>query len=208
MKSDDGQGSTIASARYRIDRVAGRPRSFDRDDALLTARDHFWRNGYDGTTVAGLTGAIGITAPSLYAAFGDKEQLFDEAVGQYIDWWAVKIDDALDQPTAREGIAELLRVTACVYTDPENPPGCMVLTEPRLADKREVFRTLVRDRIARGIIDGDVAADADSERLADFLLAVMVGMSARSRDGGDATTVAEIADIALNALPTPITRKP
>lgn len=59
--------------------MAGRPRSFDKDQALLIAMERFWRDGYEATTIATLTEAMGINAPSLYAAFGDKDRLFAQA---------------------------------------------------------------------------------------------------------------------------------
>ena len=63
--------------------IRGRPRAFDMDKALDAALDLFWRKGYEGTSIADLTKAMGINPPSLYAAFGGKETLFHQALDRY-----------------------------------------------------------------------------------------------------------------------------
>jgi AcrR family transcriptional regulator len=181
--------------------MAGRPRAFDRETALLTAMEQFWRDGYEETTVATLTKAMGISPPSLYAAFGDKDQLFHDAASCYFNLIAAQLDRALDQATARQGIAELLRVTAAAHTDSATPPGCFMLTEPRLAERRKVLRERIAARLERGLSEGDVPPGTDPDQVASFVMAVLGGMSARARDGGSAAEVAGIAALALAALP-------
>jgi AcrR family transcriptional regulator len=180
--------------------MAGRPRSFDREKALDTAVDQFWRHGYEETTVASLTKAMGISPPSLYAAFGDKEQLFAEAAEVYSSCNLEELDAALDLPTTRESIAELLRHTASAHTDANRPPGCFVLTERRLADKREVLRRRIAARIERGLAEEDIPPDTDPDQLAGFLVAVLGGMSTCARDGGSAAQVSAIASLALDII--------
>lgn len=181
--------------------MAGRPRSFDRAAALDTAVKQFWRSGYEQTTVATLTAAMGITAPSLYAAFGDKDALFAEAADCYAARIGAALDRALAQPSTRASIAELLRATAAAHTSAATPPGCFVLTEPRLAEYREQLRGRIRDRLARGRAEGDLPAGCDPELLASFLVAVMAGMSMRARDGAAPGEVDAIAATALAAIP-------
>jgi AcrR family transcriptional regulator len=181
--------------------MAGRPRTFDRQQALDTAMEQFWSCGYDQTTVAGLTDAMGITAPSLYAAFGDKDQLFEEAAVCYSTRVEAALEQALDQPTTAAGLAELMRITAQAHTDPMTPAGCFVISEPRLGDYRSRLRDLVARRVARGAQDGDVPADTDPGTIADYVIAVLAGMSARARDGATADEVRAIAQMALKALP-------
>src|SRR5690606_7015861 len=101
----------------------GRPRAFDKDQALLVAMERFWSDGYENTTVANLTEAMGISAPSLYAAFGDKDRLFEDAASCYSERITVQVDRALEGATARECVTELLRVTAEGMVAPESPPG-------------------------------------------------------------------------------------
>lgn len=183
--------------------MAGRPRSFDRDAALAVAVEQFWRHGYDETSVAMLTSAIGVTPPSLYAAFGDKQRLFDEAAERYFARTCEAVDRAAGLPTARESIARMLDDTARAHTEAATPPGCLLLTEPRLGAQREVLRERVRDRLDRGREDGDLPGDVDADRLASYLLAVMRGMSGAARDGGTREELLGIVEAAMVALPAP-----
>lgn len=181
--------------------MAGRPRTFDREAALLIAMERFWRDGYEATTVAKLTAEMGITAPSLYAAFGDKDQLFDASAGCYYDNVTSETEKALDKPTAREAITDVMWMTAAAHTDSASPPGCFILTEPRLAKQRELLTQQMARRWARGIAEGDVASTMAPEDVAGFVVAVLAGMSAKARDGGTRAEVNTIVELALAALP-------
>ncbi len=95
----------------------GRPRSFDREAALRKATLTFWEQGYEATSIADLTRVMGIAAPSLYAAFGDKRTLFGEVVETYATHFGGFGDRAMDEePTARRGVARMLREAAAEYT--------------------------------------------------------------------------------------------
>jgi AcrR family transcriptional regulator len=181
--------------------VTGRPRSFDRETALAAAVQEFWRAGYEDTTIATLTRAMGVTPPSLYAAFGDKERLFEEASTVYFRITCEAVDAAAALPTAHAAIARMLDETARAHTDASTPPGCLMLTEPRLAAQRAVLHDKVRSRLERGVRDGDLAVTTPTGELASFLVAVMRGMSGCARDGGSAEEVLGIARTAMCALP-------
>ena len=105
----------------------GRPRTFDVDQALDCALKVFWRKGYEGTSLHDLTEAMGINRPSLYAAFGNKEELFRKALDRYAAGPAAHMREALEEPTARAVVERLLRKTADVLTDPCHPPGCLAV---------------------------------------------------------------------------------
>ena len=187
--------------------MAGRPRSFDRDTALATAVEQFWRTGYDETSIAMLTRAMGVTPPSLYAAFGDKDQLFDQASAEYFRRVAEAVDEAATRPTAREAITVMLDATARAHTDTMTPLGCLMLTEPRLAAQREDMHGRLRRRIERGVADGDLPASVEPDELASFLMAVMRGMSGCARDGGSTAEVLAIARYAVATIPAvPLSR--
>ena len=183
--------------------MAGRPRSFDRDTALAAAVEQFRRAGYEETTIAMLTKAMGVTPPSLYAAFGDKDCLFREASTLYFQRTCAAVDDAATRPTAREAIVQMLEGTARAHTDTRTPPGCLMLTEPRLASQRAAIHDRLVDRIARGITDGDLPATVQPRQLASFLMAVMRGMSGCARDGGTTEELLAIAAFAVAAVPEP-----
>lgn len=181
--------------------MAGRPRSFDREAALAAAVELFWRAGYDRTSVAMLTSAMGVTPPSLYAAFGDKDRLFEEASTVYFARTCEGVDAAFALPTAREAVARMLEDTARVHTDTATPPGCLMLTEPRLAAQREVLRQRLQERLDRGVREHDLPAGTDTDQLAAFLVAVLRGMSGSARDGGTAEELRGIAATAMAAFP-------
>ena len=103
----------------------GRPREFDVDHALAAALDQFWRKGFEGTSVTDLTAAMGITKPSLYATFGNKEELFQKALDSYQATCMVFIEPALAEPTARQVVERMLYGYADAQTDCAHPPGCL-----------------------------------------------------------------------------------
>lgn len=174
----------------------GRPRRFDRDAALRVAMMLFWTHGYEGTSLNLLTSAMGITSTSLYAAFGTKEEIFREAIRLYNSPDSSPTDRALaTMPTAREAIEDMLRANADSYVDPATPPGCMVvlaglnLTSTNkgigeyLAECRREDQAKVERRLARGVEDGELPADADITAMASYYMTVLHGLSIRARDG-------------------------
>ncbi|MGH2945324.1 MAG: TetR/AcrR family transcriptional regulator [Solirubrobacteraceae bacterium] len=188
----------------------GRPRGFDRDQALQRAMDVFWERGYEGTSISELTAAMGIGAPSLYAAFGSKEQLFRETVELYDSLEGA--ERALhDGPTAREGIEAMLREHAANYTDPETPAGCLIVLgatahapENRkiaeyLAGWRRETTEMLRARLARGVEEGDVPGSVDVDALAAYFNTLLEGLSIEARDGASREQLDRTIDCAMAA---------
>lgn len=193
----------------------GRPRSFDRAAALRRAMELFWRRGYDGASTGELCKAMGIAKPSLYAAFGCKEELFREAVRLYDTLEGAPIQCALEAaPTARAGVEATLRLNARAYTDADKPPGCMIVLSALIGppENEAVRRFLggvrregeaaLRDRIMRGMAEGDVPPEADAARLAAFYTAVTQGLSVQARDGASMDSLSAIVDCAMAAWDT------
>src|SRR6201991_4819949 len=118
---------TIARKRWEGHMPGGRPRAFDEDKALDAAMLLFWQQGYEATGVADLTKAMGITPPTLYASFGNKEEVFRRAVDRYQAGPAAHLVAALDQPTAREVADHLLRGMIRLAAGEETPHGCMTV---------------------------------------------------------------------------------
>jgi AcrR family transcriptional regulator len=192
----------------------GRPRGFDRDAALDLALRQFWMRGFEATSTAGLTRALGISAPSLYAAFGDKKTLFREVVARYQQTYGAATSAALaSQPTAHAAIAGLLRAAARDYADPAHPPGCLVITAatnctPAAADIEAELRDVRNANVAaiERLIDADIAvgrlpAGTDATALARFFGATIQGMSQQARDGATRGDLLAIAETALRAWP-------
>jgi AcrR family transcriptional regulator len=192
----------------------GRPRSFDREAALKCAVRIFWEHGYDATSVADLTRVMGIGPPSLYAAFGDKKTLFEEALEWYVTRFGGFMHRACEEePTARDAVARTLREAAVEYTVPGRPPGCMAIsttgsTSESSEDAAALLRAkrmgnvrLFQDRIEADIAAGVLPAETDATALARFNTAVMQGMSQQAKDGADRDELAAVAEAAMRAWP-------
>ncbi|WP_328873764.1 TetR/AcrR family transcriptional regulator [Streptomyces sp. NBC_00287] len=190
----------------------GRPRSFDRETALEKAIMAFWERGYEATSVSDLTRVMGIGAPSLYAAFGDKRALFDEVVVEYGKRYAAFGERALaEEPTARSAVARTLREAAVRYTIPGHPQGCLYIhaatnctspeVEQTLRDRRNATIAAVESRIRADIAAGELPADTDAGTLARHTGAMIQGMSQQARDGASRAELAALAEIALSIWP-------
>ena len=202
----------------------GRPREFCVDAALAAALRVFWSKGYEGASMADLTDAMGITKPSLYAAFGNKEALFNKALDLYEREKADYMRAALDAPTAR-GVAERLMHGALdMYCCPENPNGCLgVITSVACGAEAECIREAVLARgatakrallargaeakramlarFARAKDEGDFPADVDAEGLAALLTAVNQGMAVQAGAGATRVELERLVETSLKLWP-------
>ncbi len=174
----------------------GRPRGFDRDEALESAIRLFWSRGYEATSISDLTQAMDITPPSLYAAFGDKKRLFLEAVERYEQETACFARRALtSEATAELAIRRLLLDAAKSFTDPKNPKGCLIALGATncaiestdifeaLAERRHTAENAVRARIAAGLKAGELSDNADVDALTGMVTATLYGLAIKARDG-------------------------
>ena len=198
----------------------GRPLSFDRDKALENAMHVFWERGYEAASIAELTAAMGITPPSLYTAFGDKEHLFLEAIERYASGPGGGAPRALaEEPTARAAIERLLDEAAEELTRSCHPAGCMVVSaatncsmssahiQAALAKRREAAEAGIRARIRQGIHDGELPPDTDAAALANFYTTVFQGMAMQARDGASRANLLAIAKTAMRAWPVDVPAK-
>jgi AcrR family transcriptional regulator len=191
----------------------GRPRSFCVDQAADRAMNVFWRKGYEGASLSDLTAAIGINAPSLYAAFGSKEGLFRAVLERYDARRKGFMEKVLGAPDAfgvarnyLEGIAEFAADT----NGGMNPPGCLLVQSGSCADQaipEEVARhraekeTALRERFARARDEGDLPKSADPATLARYLSAMANGICMQAASGATAAELQAIARIALASWP-------
>lgn len=188
----------------------GRPRGFDRTEALERAMDLFWRETYEGASLADLTGAMGIAAPSLYAAFGSKEQLFREVVEHYANTQDCGIWQTLDEvDDIRSAVEGFLLATADAYSTGETPPGCLIVLgaqhglddgSPARRELRERRRDNLRRlaaRFDRAIAEGALPGDFPAHDAAAFYLSVQTGMSLLARDGADRACLRAVAQGAM-----------
>ncbi|MGI5457906.1 TetR/AcrR family transcriptional regulator [Streptomyces sp. CA-249302] len=190
----------------------GRPRSFDRETALEKAVMAFWEHGYEATSVADLTRVMGIGAPSLYAAFGDKRALFEEVVTVYGTRYGSFTDQALaEEPTARAAVSRMLREAAAEYTAPGRPHGCLVIhaatnctspeVEGSLRERRNGNIAAVESRIRADVAAGELPTGTDAGALARHAGAVVQGMSQQARDGASREELEAVAEIAMAIWP-------
>ena len=194
-------------------RRTGRPLSFDRDAALAVAMRLFWQHGFEATSVAELTQAMGITPPSLYAAFGDKRGLFREAVHLYLGGVDSVAESITGAATARDAALALLAAAAIGDSGEDTPPGCLLASSlvssstaaadvrEELAGIRRGIEAALRLRIERDVRDGHLPDDTDSEALAGHVFAVVQGMSTLAKDGAGREKLLRIVDSAMAGWP-------
>jgi AcrR family transcriptional regulator len=196
--------------------VKGRPREFDMDEALDKALLVFWRQGYEGTSLTDLTVAMGVSRPSLYAAFGNKEELFRRALDRYAEHGPGSIQrEALAEPTARGVVQKLLRGVAESLTDPNNPPGCLAVQgalscsnaaesiKLELCSRRNASEALLAARFERARNEGDLGPTTDPVALARFVMTIAQGMAIQAAGGTSRSDLLNVADMALMAWPSP-----
>ena len=191
----------------------GRPRTFDTDKALDAALHQFWRHGYEGTSLAMLTDAIGVNVPSLYAAFGNKEALFRKAVDRYIEQPASYLADACRQPTARKVVEALFRGAIDMVASPRHGDGCLLVhgalaTGPscdtirkELARRRAGAESFVRRRLEQAAATGDLPPSADPAKLARYLMTLLWGLSVQAAGGATRAQLEDVAETALACWP-------
>lgn len=191
----------------------GRPRGFDTDEALDAAVEVFWRQGYEGTTLDDLTTAMGINRPSLYAAFGNKEEIFKQAVTRYAEVDMAYVGDALAEPTARTVAEHYLRSNVLAITTPGKPAGCLSIQgglagSPEdqrivrfLADSRASGERRLAERFRRAVAEGDLDADEKPAELAKYLVAVSAGLAVQASAGASRASLQRVAERALLAFP-------
>ncbi|WP_377306568.1 TetR/AcrR family transcriptional regulator [Planctobacterium marinum] len=193
----------------------GRPRKFDRNEILKKAMMTFWSQGYDRTSMSDLTESMGLNSPSIYAAFGSKDQLFQEVVELYLAtegqliWSAVKAES-----NARSATEKMLNMSAEVFTQPHKPGGCLVTlgaihsgkksTEIHqlLSEKRNNATQMLKDILVQGKMSGEISEKSNVEAIADYYIAIQQGMSIKARDGAGKDSLLKIAELAMNTWNT------
>jgi AcrR family transcriptional regulator len=192
-------------------RDRGRPREFDRGQALEKAMRLFWSRGYDAISMADLRAELGITQASLYAAFGNKEQLFHEAVELYRQTAGFSTTAALATgANAREAIRVMLQAAVDAFSAPDAPGGCLLILgatncpiesktvqDHLLSIRREISQSIL-DRLKRGQHDGDVPTTASLTALTAYFSTVLHGLALQSRDGASRQTLTQVVEIATS----------
>jgi AcrR family transcriptional regulator len=189
-----------------------RTRVFDVDEAVQSASDLFWRNGYERTSLADLTKAMGITPPSFYYEFGSKDGLFKRVLDNYFATRVSWAEEALQELTAH-GVAEvMLHRLADLYSDPAYPPGCLAVTcsltypedgalSEEMGKLKNARRERLRKRFAAARKSGDLPKDADPDELARYVLTVGWGLAHAAKSGATKAQLHRTVERAMKAWP-------
>jgi AcrR family transcriptional regulator len=194
--------------------LKGRPREFDVDEALAAALRVFWRKGFEAASMTDLTDAMGITRPSLYAAFGNKEALFRKALDLYEREKLAYVETALAAPTARAVAERLLRGALDISTSSCDPKGCLgvistvACSEYAPSIKNEVLarrtssEAALIGRFERARADGDLPSTVDPAGLARYVQAIMQGMSVQAAGGASREDLERLIETSLAVWPS------
>ncbi|TKK85738.1 TetR/AcrR family transcriptional regulator [Herbidospora galbida] len=191
----------------------GRPRAFDAEAALEKAMTVFWAQGYEGASLTDLTEAMGISRKSLYAAYGNKEDLFRKALRRYEEGPGAYVAEALREPTAREVAAAFLAGAARSGTMPGLPAGCLGVqgalaaggtgrtARDILAEWRAHGQALLRDRFRQAVQTGDLPDSADPEKIARYVMTIANGIAVQAAGGAACEDLQQVADATLRNWP-------
>jgi len=191
----------------------GRPRGFDADEALERAMRVFWEKGYEGSSLSDLTSAMGISRTSMYAAFGNKEDLFRWALERYTEGPAEYGARALQEPTARQVATAFLNGSVRATTRPDCPAGCLgvqgslaagaTARNPReaLIAWRNGAASRLRERFQQAVDEGDLPSDTDPALLARYIMTVSNGIAVQAAGGTTRNDLQQVADAALRNWP-------
>jgi AcrR family transcriptional regulator len=191
----------------------GRPRAFDIDEALDKALLVFWRLGYEGTSLTDLTEAMGINRPSLYAAFGNKEELFYKVADRYLEQISSFVPVVLAAPNGRDAIEGFLRGSVDAQTQPDCPPGCLSVQgalavsadgeriRDYLAEKRFGAELALRARLERARNEGELPEETDTVTLARFFGTVYQGTAVQAGGGATREELHRVVDVAMSVWP-------
>jgi AcrR family transcriptional regulator len=187
----------------------GRPRGFDATAALDAAMRVFWEKGYEGATLKDLTDAMRINRSSMWAAFGNKEELFKKAFERYVNTYQQFMRAALEKPTVREIIESSLRGTVDFLSTPGNPKGCLSLNaalavgdeaspiKQWMLQGRKHGELLAKKRFEKAKKRGDLAADVDPAALARYVGTLLQGLCIQGASGATKAEMSKVVDTAL-----------
>lgn len=197
-------------------RPRGRPSVFDHEEALDKALQVFWSRGYEGASMAELSEAMGINRPSIYAAYGNKEELFRKALTKYMAGPTAYVAEVMKEPTAKRVAERLLTKSVDFLTNRDRPRGCMIAvgtlfcgedSEPiqaTLIAYRQDYENALRARFDLAKSQNDLPQNADTAVLAKYLATVHQGLSVQARSGATKDELLAVVEQALQSWPTKI----
>jgi AcrR family transcriptional regulator len=190
----------------------GRPRGFDATAALDAAMRVFWEKGYEGATLSNLTDAMRINRSSMWAAFGNKEELFKKAFERYINIYQKHMNEALEKPTIQEVIEAALRRTVDFLSTPGYPKGCLSVhgalavgdeanpIKQWLIEGRKNGEARARKRFEKAKKSGDLSPEIDAAALARYVSTVIQGLGVQASSGATKAELTKVVDIAISQM--------
>lgn len=196
-----------------LKRPRGRPTNFDHEEALEKALQVFWTRGYEGASMSELTEALGINKPSIYAAFGNKEELFRKTLARYTSGPAAFVKEAMKEPTARQVVEKFLLRAVDFFSDRSTPNGCMIvqaaltggqgssMIQQELIAYRKNLEASFNERFELAKSQGDLPQQVNTKQLAKYIATIHQGMSVQATSGATREDLLAIVEIALKSWP-------
>jgi AcrR family transcriptional regulator len=193
-------------------RKTGRPISFDKDAALEAAMLLFWERGFEGTSMADLTQAMGLSPSSIYAAFGHKQALFQLAVKRYMDTRAQYARVALEEPTLEKVVRALFDNTVAFLTSSGHPPTCMTLAGAMgcsadaaparnlMTEIRRQNEVAMKERFLQARKSEELSKDVNVDDYTRYLSSILAGLSIQAANGSTKAELKRTAEMALQHL--------
>lgn len=203
-------------------RERGRPRTFDIGWALDRAVEVFWKHGFQDASMHDLTEAMGLSKPSLYAAFGDKEALYLKTLERYRQLLTERHAATLnDEPDGRRAVETFLHSLARMLADPALPGGCLIINgtadcggsttpasvELALRDALHGSEMMILERLRRAQREGELAADTQPEALAALFGALLAGLAVLAKGGAKLSRLSGVIETAMALWPAPPARR-
>ncbi|MFM9913944.1 MAG: TetR/AcrR family transcriptional regulator [Methylophilaceae bacterium] len=197
-----------------LKRPRGRPTNFDTQEALEKALKVFWTRGYEGASMAELTEALGVNRPSIYAAFGNKEELFRKALGRYMSGPVAYVGEAMQQPTAKQVVEMFLTKSAEFLTNPVHPRGCMIvqgalscgqgaeLIHQELITYRKGYENALRQRLELAQSQDDFPTNTSPQQFAKYVATIHQGMSVQATSGATKEDLMAVVGLVLENWPS------
>jgi AcrR family transcriptional regulator len=199
-----------------MNRERGRPRTFDTEEALASAVSVFWKHGFQNASMQELTEAMGLSKPSLYAAFGDKESLYLKSLEHYVAALVARHAGALnDESDGRRAVEAFLRSLAAMLADPELPGGCFIINgsadsggstmpealEQALRAALQGTEAMVRERLLRARRDGHLPPEANVDDMASMFSSFIAGMAVLAKSGATEAKLSSAVNAVMGAWP-------
>jgi AcrR family transcriptional regulator len=190
----------------------GRPINFDKDAALEAAMLLFWERGFEGASMADLTHAMGLSPSSIYAAFGDKQNLFALAAKRYLEYRARYAGRALAEPTLEGAVRALFANTVEFLTTAGHPPVCMSLVgatgcsvdatpaKQLMTEIRKQNQAAIKSRLVRARKSGELPKEINVDDYTRYLSTILAGLSIQAANGSTKSELKRTAEMALQYL--------